>query len=64
MEKISFKTLSLLSDVVFFLNMAVLVFYSTFITESMTWEIGLIYGAPIYLIRALETSDNRYLLFR
>lgn len=37
----SFNALSIVSDVIFFLSMAFLISYTTFISKTMTWEMGI-----------------------
>ncbi|SET17249.1 hypothetical protein SAMN05421676_103120 [Salinibacillus kushneri] len=34
-----FNTLSIVSDVIVFLSMAVIIFYTTYVSATMTWEL-------------------------
>ncbi|SFE99367.1 hypothetical protein [Alteribacillus iranensis] len=36
-----FRTLSMVSDVIFFLSMVVIISYTTFVTETMTWDMAI-----------------------
>ena len=43
-----FRTLGMVSDVIFFLSMVVIISYTTFVTETMTWDMAIIIAFSIF----------------